>query len=189
MDSPNENKKIHFSIDTFTKKCKFCNLIEKDNTTRFKPARSYSSKINSKFVPTLRPKKSLLNPSHFMLNEDDETQEKSGTIGSKSVKDILCNENNSMSFSSISNSYSSIEEKNISNKCKDVDELDSNDNKIKSILKNKKDKSPRSSSGQNLLISIPNMRKKLQMIKNNAYQIYNKECIDLNLFNLKKKFF
>lgn len=108
-----ENKKIHFSIGTFKINKALPSIIpeseETEKNTRKK--RSYSYVIPKRFVPKLKPKKALVNPSYLNLNNKKkiEKNEKVENIEAKSVKDFI---EDDISFCSCSDSSSYMEEDN-----------------------------------------------------------------------------
>lgn len=187
MDSPKENNKIHFSISTFKKTKALSSVIEIEDSEKkvlaSKMKRSSSYVIPKRFVPKIKPKKTTKNPSYFILNEKNNKKEENSEI--KSVKEILSNEDN-MSYSSLSESFSDIENENNSNKFNYFKEEEINNIKIQ--LNFQKKNEIQKKNDNNSLSSLSNIRKKMQQIKNNSCLIRIKECIDLNLLNLKKKF-
>ena len=187
MESPKENKKIHFSISTFKKTKALSSVVEiedsekKDLASKMKRSSSYI--IPKRLVPKIKPKKTTKNPSFFILNEkDDKIEENSET---KSVKEILSNEDN-ISYSSLSNSYSDIDNENISNKLNYFKEEEGANNIRMKINFHEKNEIKKKKDYNSLTLS--SIRKEMQQIKNNSCFIRIKECIDLNLLNLKKKF-
>lgn len=173
MDSPEKEKKIHFSIGTFKKTKALTSIIEIEDDPKKgfigKVKRSSSYVIPKKFVPRIRPRKSLVNPTYFILNKDNDVQENDKNkekTETKSVKEDLSNDEDSSSFCSLSDSET--EEKTI-DKLNYLDEV---------TIKNTKN---------NSLSSLSTIRKKLQQIKHN-FCLLSKECIDLNFSKLKKKY-
>ena len=187
MDSPKENKKIHFSLSTFKKAKALSSVIEIEDSEKkalaSKMKRSSSYVIPKRFVPKIKPKKTTKNPSFFVLNEKDDKKEENSEI--KSVKETLSNEDN-MSYSSLSDSYSDIDNENNSNKFNYFKEEEGANN-IRMKL-NFKEKNEINKKNENNSLTLSSIRKKMQQIKNNTCFIRIKECIDLNLLNLKKKF-
>lgn len=193
MDSQDKNKHIHFSISNFKKTkalssvLKFGDDQQDDLSSKIK--RSVSFAIPKKFVPKIRPQKTKIIPSFFVLNEEKKITKKREnleSLDSKSVKDILSNEDN-ISLSSITDSNSDNEEENISHKLKDLKEVEHNEIKANINLE-KINEEKNKNSKNNSLSSLFNIRKKMAQIKNNSCLKRIKECIDLNLLNLKKKF-
>ena len=193
MDSPAKTKKTHFSISTF-KKTKTLNpviQIEEDQKeikqSKFK--RSYSYIIPKKFVPKLRPHKTTINPTYFLLNEDNDKIEKvriDENTETKSVNDILSNEDD-ISFSSLSDVNLDIDEEKITDNLTELIEVDSNEGKLKLDFKMNNEEENKKGKN-NSFSSLNNIRKKLHQIKNNSCLKKANECIDLNLINLKRKF-
>ena len=181
MDSPEETKKIHFSISTFKKPKSMLEIEDNQNNgNKGKYRRSSSYVIPKKFVPKIRPRKTLVIPPFFVLekNENEKNKEKTET---KSVKEDLSNDDEDISSFS-SSSDSEIEEDNTFY----IDEVISND--IKQKLNYKENNEEKNKNNKNnTLSSLSNIRKKLQQIKHNSL-ITIKECKDLNLLNLKKKY-
>ena len=180
MDSPEKTKKTHFSIDTFNKfktSSHVIHTLKEELVTAAKRSASYV--IPKRFVPKLKPRKALINPTFLKLNENNKTYNSinSDDIDTKTVND------DDISFSSFSESVSDLEEEdNISNLdeeiIQDVDtKVINKDNKNKNEGKNKKDS-----------LSLLSIRKKLTQIKNTSFVSSIKECIDKNAFNLKQKF-
>ena len=190
MDSPEETKKIHFSISTFKKPKSMLEIEDNQNNgNKGKYRRSSSYVIPKKFVPKIRPRKTLINPPFFILdqkNEQNENEKNKEKTETKSVKEDLSNDDEDISSFS-SSSDSEREEDNIfENKLNYIDEDISND--IKQKLNYKENNEEKNKNNKNnSLSSLSNIRKKLQQIKHNSL-ITIKECIDLNLLNLKKKF-
>ena len=127
MDSPQEFKKTHFSISTFKRSKPKISIIENDeknpnNDIRDVIKRSSSYVIPKKFVPKLKPIKNVVNPSFFILNENNDNL-------NTEIKSVLNDED--LSFSSLSDS-SSLEEEKISDKMTDLDEHE--DNSLSSLF-------------------------------------------------------
>ena len=191
MDSPGETEKIHFSISTFKKPKSMLEIEDNQNNgNKGKYRRSSSYVIPKKFVPKIRPRKTLINPPFFVLdqkkNEQNENEKNKEKTETKSVKEDLSNDDEDISSFS-SSSDSEREEDNIfENKLNYIDEDISND--IKQKLNYKENNEEKNKNNKNnSLSSLSNIRKKLQQIKHNSL-ITIKECIDLNFLNLKKKF-
>lgn len=175
MDSldSQEKKKIHFSIGTFPKKKALTSIIQiedeqkKEYLGKYKRSSSYV--IPKKFVPRIRPRKTSVNPSYFILNKSNDIQENEKNkekTETKSVKEDLSNDEDSSSFCSLSDSET--EEKTV-DKFNYLDEYKYKNNK------------------NNSLSSLFSIRKKLQQIKHN-FCLLSKECIDLNFSKLRKKY-
>ena len=182
MDSPGETEKIHFSISTFKKPKSMLEIEDNQNNgNKGKYRRSSSYLIPKKFVPKIRPRKTLFIPPFLVLekNENEKNKEKTET---KSVKEDLSNDDEDISSFS-SSSDSKIEEDNTFY----IDEIISNDIKQKLNYKENNEEKNKNNNKNNSLSSLSNIRKKLQQIKHNSL-ITIKECIDLNFLNLKKKF-
>jgi len=182
MDSPGETEKIHFSISTFKKPKSMLEIEDNQNNgNKGKYKRSSSYVIPKKFVPKIRPRKTLFIPPFLVLekNENEKNKEKTET---KSVKEDLSNDDEDISSFS-SSSDSEIEEDNTFY----IDEIISNDIKQKLNYKENNEEKNKNNNKNNSLSSLSNIRKKLQQIKHNSL-ITIKECIDLNFLNLKKKF-
>ena len=154
-----ENKKAHFSIDTFKKTRKLSSIIPEEPEQNTRKKRSYSYVIPKRFVPKLKPKKALVSPSYLNLNNNNkkfERNESAENFEAQSVKNF--NEDD-ISFCSCSESSSYIEEDITQDKASNLDD------------------------------DIFDIRKKLSQIKNNSSLIITiKESNDLSTFNLKKKF-
>ena len=174
MDSPEKTKKTHFSIDVLNKfKTSSCVIKTKKEELVTAAKRSASYTIPQRFVPKLKPKKALINPTFLKLNEYSNVHNstKDDDNETKSVND------DDISFSSYSESMSeSDEEGDFSN----LDEEIYNDVDLKGINKD----NINGEKNKNDLFSI---RKKLAQIKNSSFTSPIKECIDENVLNLKKK--
>ena len=156
MDSPQEFKKGHISINTFKLSKEKSSLIhheKNDLNIDFESIikRSVSYAIPKRFVPKLKPLKNSVNPTFFLLDE----QEKKENVENAEIKSEINDEDSS--FSSVSDSFS-IEEK-ISDKLTDLDEHDTKNKKIKD------------SNIPILPSPLFNLRKKLQRIKYNSGRI------------------
>ena len=156
-----ENKKIHFSVSTFKKTKALTSIIpeEKEKEKNERKKRSYSFIIPKRFVPKLKPKKALVNPTYLNLNNNIkiERNEDAENIEAKSAKDF--NEDN-ISFYSSSESSSYIEEDIPQDKASNLDDDIFDIRKKLSQIKNNS-----------------------SLIINNI-----KESNDLSTLNLKKKF-
>lgn len=186
MDSPKKKKKIYFSINSFKKTTAFSSEFEinEDHKEHKFLRRSSSYVIPKRFVPRLKPQKPPINPTFFVLNKEKKiykNENNDENLETKSAKDILSNEDN-LSISSMSDSYIDSEEENNKNKLKNLKNGSSNEKEKLDDIK-KKDK-----NNDKLLSSLFNLRRKLQLIKNNCCFKKIKECIDMNLLDLKKKF-
>lgn len=104
-------------------------------------------------------------------------------LESKSVKDILSNEDNISLFSN-TDSNSDNEKETSSDKLREVKKVDHNEIKEKLNL----DKNNEEKNKNHSLSSLFNIRKKMTQIKNYSCLKTIKECIDMNLSNLKKRF-
>ena len=195
MDSPKKIKKIHFSISSFKKSKPLSSEIQIDDEqkdslySKFKRSSSY--KIPKKFVPKLKPKKTTINPTVFILNEENSSNSSARNkeiTETKNKNDNLSNEHN-ISNSSILDVNSDIEEENISDK--KIDLLEKTSEKIISELnfkeKAKETKRINKNNSSSSLNEIKE-RKNLQEIKNNSNLMRSKECNDSVLFSLKNKF-
>ena len=193
MDSPENFKKAHFSISTFKKTKALSSLLHdeeerKDNIEQ-KIKRSSSYIIPKRFVPKLRPLKSSINPSFFILNDEKENQ---NINENTEIKSVFNDED--LSFTSISDSIS-VEEEKISDKITDLEDANSHDinncknkNDINTIKEDENLNVNKKNSKNNSISSLFNIRKKLQSIKYNSSFISIKECIDSSLNKLKKNF-
>ena len=173
MDSQEKEKKTHFSIGTFKKTKALTSIIEIEDDPKKgfigKVKRSSSYVIPKKFVPRIRPRKSLVNPSYFILNQRNDIQDNEKNkekTETKSVKEDLSNNEDISSFCSLSDSET--EEKTF-DKLNYLDEVNNKNTK------------------NNSLTSLSTIRKKLQQIKHN-FCLLSKECIDLNFSKLKQKY-
>ena len=183
MDSSENEKNIHFSVNKYKKTKTFNHTFkiehEKKDTNQSKFKRSSTHFISKMFVPRIKPRKATINPTFLSLNKENRkwTSLNKENKKSKSLNDILSKEDNT-SFSSVSDKNSDEEEKAI-NKIVTKEEKAKlkflNDNNIKSIKKD-------------LFSSFCNLRKKLHKIKNNSCLLKIKESIDLNPLNLKNRF-
>ena len=153
-----ENKKTHFSIGTFKKNNDLSSIIPEETEKSTRKKRSYSYVIPKRFVPKLKPKKALVNPSYLNLNSNNkiERNESDENIEAQSVKDF--NEDD-ISFCSCSDSSSYIEEDTTQEKTSNLDDDIFGIRKKLTQIKNT----------SSLIINI-------------------KECNDLSTVNLKKKF-
>ena len=189
MDSPENFKKAHFSISTFKKTKALSSLLhdedEKKDNIEQKMKRSSSYIIPKRFVPKLRPLKSSINPSFFILNDEKENQ---NINENTEIKSVFNDED--LSFTSISDSIS-VEEEKISDKITDLED-DINNYKNKNDINTVKEEGNlninKKNSKNNSISSLFNIRKKLQSIKYNSSFISIKECIDSSLNKLKKNF-
>jgi hypothetical protein len=180
MDSPENIKKTHFSIDTLNKfKTSSCVIKAQKEELVTAAKRSASYVIPKRFVPKLKPKKALINPTFLKLNENNNVHNSTSAddIETKSVND------DDISFSSFSESISDLdEEENLSN----LDEEILHDDDLKLIKK--EDININKGKNKNSSLSLLSLRKKLAQIKNSSFASSIKECIDENVLNLKKKF-
>ena len=153
-----ENKKIHFSIGTFNKTKALSSIIPDETEKNTRKKRSYSYVIPKRFVPKIKPKKAMVNPSYLNLNHNNkvEKNENSENIDAQSVKDFI---EDDISFCSCSESSSFIEEDNTQDKASNLDD------DIYGIRK-----------------------KLTQIKNNSSLIINIKECDDLSTLTLKKKF-
>jgi len=153
-----ENKKTHFSIGTFKKNNGLSSIIPEETDKNKRKKRSYSYVIPKRFVPKLKPKKALINPSFLNLNSNNkiERNESDENIEAQSVKDF---NDEDISFCSCSDSSSYIEEDTTQ------DKTSNSDDDIFGIRK----KLTQIKNTSSLIINI-------------------KECNDLSTVNLKKKF-
>jgi hypothetical protein len=181
MDSPENIKKTHFSIDTLNKfKTSSCVIKAQKEELVTAAKRSASYIIPKRFVPKLKPKKALINPTFLKLNENNNVHNSTSAddIETKSVND------DDISFSSFSESISDLdEEENLSNL---DEEILHDDNDLKLIKK--EDTNINKGKNKNSSLSLLSIRKKLAQIKNSSFASSIKECIDENVLNLKKKF-
>lgn len=171
--SPKNFKKIHFSIGTFKKTKALSSVIQiKDEEKKeyeSKLKRSSSYVIPKRFVPKIRPQKSLVNPPFFILNDDkneNKRYEKNNLdyIDNKETKSVKECQEDEISFTSSLDSDSETEEEKYSNQFKYLD---------KAFPK---------------ILSLNYIRRKLQQIKQDSGLLSIKECIDLSFKNLKNKF-
>jgi hypothetical protein len=155
-----ENKKAHFSIDTFKKTRKLSSIIPEEPEQNTRKKRSYSYVIPKRFVPKLKPKKALVNPSYLNLNNNNKKFERNESAENFEAQSIKNFNEDDISFCSCSESSSYIEEDITQDKASNLDD------------------------------DIFDIRKKLTQIKNNSSLIINniKESNDLSTLNLKKKF-
>jgi len=153
-----ENKKTHFSIGTFKINKALSSIISEETENNTRKKRSYSYVIPKRFVPKLKPKKALVNPSYLNLNHKNkiEKNENDENIEAYSVKDFI---EDDISFCSCSDSSSYIEDDDTQDKASNLDDDIFYIRKKLSQIKN----------NSSLIITI-------------------KECNDLSTLNLKKKF-
>jgi hypothetical protein len=180
MDSPENTKKTHFSLDIFNKfKTSSCIIKAQKEKLVTAAKRSASYVIPKRFVPKLKPRKALINPTFLKLNENNNVHNSTNAddIETKSVID------DDISFSSFSESISNLEdEESLSN----LDEEIFHDVDLKSA--NKDNINENGEKNKNDSLSLLTIRKKLAQIKNSSFGSSIKECIDENVLNLKKKF-
>ena len=179
MDSPENTKKAHFAIDTLNKfKTSSCVIKTQKEELVTTAKRSASYVIPKRFVPKLKPRKALINPTFLKLNENNNVHNSTNVedIEAKSVKD------DDISFSSFSESISDLDEEDLSN----LDEEIFHDVDLKSA--NKDNTNENGEKNKNDSLSLLTIRKKLAQIKNSSFSSSIKECIDENVLNLKKKF-
>ena len=167
MDFKEDAKNFHFSICAFKKSSEISTAIKLDDKKQ-QLKRSLSYPFPERFVPKLKPKKSKINPSFFILNDKENVTINEISTESKSVKE---NEDN-LSVSSLSESFSELEDKN-QHKYNNFNECNTN------FSENYNNKS---------LSTLFIIRKKMLQIKNSLCLNKIKECIDLGLLNLKSKF-
>ena len=178
MDSQELAKKVHFSIENFKKSRDFSKAFniedEKDDKYLTRKKRSVSNKLPKRCVPKIKPRKRTDAPPFFILNKKkDEIKNElpNEKIESKSVK----GKEDTLSVSSLSESFSEFEEDKHLDKLNDINALNVNKNYI---VDNK----------NNPLSTLFNIRKRMLKIKNISCISKIKECVDLGLLNLKKKF-
>jgi hypothetical protein len=180
MDSPENTKKTHFSLDIFNKfKTSSCIIKAQKEKLVTAAKRSASYVIPKRFVPKLKPRKALINPTFLKLNENNNVHNSTNAddIETKSVID------DDISFSSFSESISNLEdEESLSY----LDEEIIHDNDLKSIQKD--NININEGKNKNDSSSLLSIRKKLAQIKNSSFVSSIKECIDENIFNLKQKY-
>ena len=162
MDSPENIKKAHFSIDTFNKfKTSSCIIKTPKEELVTAAKRSASYAIPKGFVPKLKPRKALINPTFLMLNENNNVHNSTNAdeIETKSVNDDY------ISFSSFSESVSDLEEEeNLSN----LDEAIFHDVDLKLI--NKDNININEEKNKNNTLSLLSIRKKLSQIKKEKFR-------------------
>ena len=195
MDSLDKKKHIHCSISIFKKTKALTSVIQigddQQGVLSSIIKRSSSSIIPKNFVPKIRPQKTKISPSFFILNEEKKIEkienleniENLEKLESKNVKDILSNEDNISLFSN-TDSNSDNEKETSSDKLREVKKVDHNEIKEKLNL----DKNNEEKNKNHSLSSLFNIRKKMTQIKNYSCLKRIKEFIDMNLSNLKKRF-
>ena len=193
MESPKKTKNIHFSISSFKKTKPLSSEIQIDDEQKkseFK--RSWSYVIPKKLVPKLRPKKTTINPSYLMLNEENSCNS-NVKINNKEIENknyILSYEDNISNSSSISDENSDIEEHIFSEKIINTVKYGTeNINNINLFFKEATNEAKMVNKTNSFTsFNYITEKKSFQETKNNSDSMKTKEYIGSELLGLKKKF-
>lgn len=192
MESPKKTKNIHFSISSFKKTKPLSSEIQIDDEQKkseFK--RSWSYVIPKKLVPKLRPKKTTINPSYLMLNEENSCNS-NVKINNKEIENknyILSYEDNISNSSSISDENSDIEEHIFSEKIINTVKYGTeNINNINLFFKEATNEAKMVNKTNSFTsLNYITEKKSFQETKNNSDSMKTKEYIDSELLGLNKK--